>query len=167
MAHITNYSITRLACDGKAAMDFKHLNSKASPLYKDGHVQRIKSNTDQNKCTYKSICLPEMKKDTIYNIQTLAVVIFSLQVVGVRLVLVHWEAASTVEEFFRLHDSVACTSKLQQWNHPRKRKLDSEVMDEIKFVEHEHGKVKREIKCHTYDPRPIDLQQTSAEEVSQ
>ena len=95
MAHITNYFITRLACDGKAAMCY------------------------------------------------------------------------ALEEFFRLHDSVACTSKLQQWNHPRKRKLDSEVMDEIKFVKHEHGKVKREIKCHTYDPRPIDLQQTTAEEVSQ
>ena len=39
MAHITNYFIERLASDGKAAKDFKNVNKKAFPLFKDGHVQ--------------------------------------------------------------------------------------------------------------------------------
>lgn len=177
MAHITNYFITRLACDGKAAMDFRHLNSKAFPLYKDGHVQRIKANFDQNKYTYKSVCLPEMKKDTIYNIQMSTDInsgdILSASCgcpagLGPLGSCKHIAGMCyALEEFFRLHDNLACTSKLQQWNHPRKRKLDSEMMEEIKFVKHEHGKVKREIKCHAYDPRPNDLQRTTAEEVSQ
>jgi hypothetical protein len=37
IAHITNYFISRVACDGKSTKDFKNLNLKAFPLFKDKH----------------------------------------------------------------------------------------------------------------------------------
>lgn len=48
-----------------------------------------------------------------------------------------------VEDFVRLRsrvlslqdtDEVSCTSILQQWNKPRKRRLDSRMVDDISFV---------------------------------
>ena len=41
-----------------------------------------------------------------------------------------------------LRTPTACTSKLQTWNQPRKRKLDSLPAADIKFVKMEHGKTK-------------------------
>ena len=51
-----------------------------------------------------------------------------------------------LEEFNRIKTTVqytACTSKLQEWNRPRKRTLEPQQVDEIKFIKHEHGKIKR------------------------
>ncbi len=41
ISDITNYFINRIACDGKSARDFKSIDTKAFPLFKDGHVQDI------------------------------------------------------------------------------------------------------------------------------
>ena len=74
-----------------------------------------------------------------------------------------------LEEFSRLKTSkayVACISKLQTWNQPRKRVLDPKNVDNIKFIKLEHGKVyKREHVQPAYDPRPPHLQYTSEEEL--
>ena len=74
-----------------------------------------------------------------------------------------------LEEFSRIrtiNEHTACTSKLQEWNQPRKRKLDPEAGTQIKFVKLEHGKIKRDSFSPLYDPRLISLQQTSQQEIS-
>ncbi len=67
-----------------------------------------------------------------------------------------------LEEFSRLkttHEFVASTSKLQTWNQPRKRTLEPQSVEEIKFVKLEHGKAyRREHQQPAYDPRPPQLQ---------
>ena len=75
-----------------------------------------------------------------------------------------------LEEFNRIKTTVqytACTSKLQEWNQPRKRMLKPQHVDEIKFIKHEHGKIKREHTKAVYDPRPQHLQHTADHEVEQ
>jgi len=58
-----------------------------------------------------------------------------------------------------MHFSVA------DMDQPRKRHLDAADVNEIKFVKLEYGKQKCEPKSVPYDPRPVPLQCTSAEEV--
>ena len=74
-----------------------------------------------------------------------------------------------LEEFCRLNDTrdyVACTSKLQSWNQPRKRVLDPLPVNEIKFVKLEYGKVyTRKHETPAYDPRPAQYQHTSDSEI--
>ncbi len=179
MVHITNYFIERLTSDGKAAKDFKSVNKKAYPLFKDGHVQSIKACTDDQRCTYKSICLPEMKKNITYSItltvnringDILSAVCGCPAGLGPTGSCKHIAALCyALEEFSRIrttNDYTACTSKLQEWNQPRKRKLDAEIVGDIKFVKLEHGKVKREATRPWYDPRPPFLQRTTSQEIS-
>lgn len=48
-----------------------------------------------------------------------------------------------LEEFGRMHvlrTQVACTSQLQSWNQPRKRKIETAEVENIKFVKMEYGK---------------------------
>ena len=44
------------------------------------------------------------------------------------------ENFNTIREEIQDDDTVSCTSKLQTWNHPRKRRLDSQPVSEISFV---------------------------------
>ena len=57
-------------------------------------------------------------------------------------------------------------SQLQQWNQPRKRKLEPCNVADISFVKHEHGKQKRPTSSMVYDPRPIEMQSTSDTEIA-
>ena len=50
----------------RAATDFKNLNKKAYPLFKDGHVQEIKTCIHQQHYYITAICIPEMKKTLQY-----------------------------------------------------------------------------------------------------
>ena len=69
LANITAYFIDqRLSSDGKSANDFKNVNKKSFPLFQQGHVQSITACFDGDMCTYKYICLPEMKKNVTYKI---------------------------------------------------------------------------------------------------
>ena len=73
-----------------------------------------------------------------------------------------------LEDFCRMHqlrDHVSGTSQLQAWNRPRKQTLDAADIGDIKFVKMEYGKMKRKPTVVAYDPRPIALQCTSAEEI--
>ncbi len=87
----------------------------------------------------------------------------------VRQYSVLWEVANNIaalcyalEEFSRLkttHKFVASTSQLQTWNQPRKRTLEPQSVEEIKF---EHGKAyRREHQQPAYDPRPPQLLHTT------
>ena len=70
MANLTTYFITRLVSDQRTAKDFKNLNKKvAYPLFKDGHVQEIKTCIHQQHYYITAICIPEMKKTLHYHIK--------------------------------------------------------------------------------------------------
>ena len=60
-----------------------------------------------------------------------------------------------------LRSPQSCTSELQKWNQPRKRKLESRSVDDIPFIKHEYGKTKKVAPSVFYDPRPPNMQSTS------
>ena len=180
MAHITNYFISRVTCDGKSAMDFKNLNSKAFPLFKDGHVQDITALKTGQLMLFRAKCLPEMKKTEVYRVE-LSQDMASGDITsalcgctagrGPKGSCKHIAALCyALEDFNRMKRTIpytACTSKLQEWNRPRKRTLEPQHVDEIKFIKHEHDKVKREHTKTVYDPRPQHLQRTADIEFEQ
>lgn len=156
LANITDYFISRITVDGKSANDFKNMNTKAYPLFKDGHVQNIIAYTSDDKTYYEADCLPEMKKNTIYKIR-LVLSSHKSDVLqaqcgcpagrGPNGSCKHIAALCyALEEFSRIHqvrENLPCTSQLQAWNQPRKRTLEVAEVNDIKFVKLEHGKEKR------------------------
>ena len=68
MDHMITYFVTRLADDGRPMNDYKDLSSHAFPLFKTGHIQSVFVATHNDIYKIKCICLPEMKKDILYNI---------------------------------------------------------------------------------------------------
>lgn len=178
IANITNYFITRVACDGRSARDFKHLNTRAFPLFKDGHVQNITASLRDKTVLFHASCLPEMKKQDTYTIELsqdkvsgdiLTAICGCPAGCGPKGSCKHIAALCyALEEFNRIKKTpeyVSCTAKLQEWNQPRKRTLDPQNSEEIKFVKLEHGKVKRQHLNPAYDPRPPSLQHTSNSEL--
>ena len=176
IANITNYFIVRITSDGNSANDFKSLNSKAFPLFKDGHVQSIQVRTNVDKTYYQANCLPEMKKVTIYTIRLIINAsnsdISYAQCgcpagCGPKGSCKHIAAMCyALEDFSRikhLRDPVSCTSQLQTWNQPRKRHLEPVDVHRIKFLKQEYGKEKRVYNVSQYDPRPVSLRQTTEE----
>ena len=143
VGNITAY-FTRITLDGKSANDFKSINSKAYPLFRDGHVQIILAYTTEGKTYYQAECLPEMKKNTIYNVRL---------VLGRQSDILHAQCGCpagkgpngsckhiaamcyALEDFSRVHEvrqTVPCTSQLQTWNQPRKRTLEAAGVTDIK-----------------------------------
>lgn len=62
---------------------------------------------------------------------------------------------------------MSCTSRLQTWNQPRKRRLDSKCSNEIPFrVEDYYHKACRSSKAFL-DPRPTELQSTTEGEITE
>ena len=56
----------------------------------------------------------------------------------------------------------ACTSLLQKWNQPQKRRLDSKKVEDISFSSFSYGK-EEPIRVHhkLYDPRPPSMRNTT------
>ncbi len=178
MSTVINYFVTRVALDGKQAMDFKNLNSHAFPLFKCGHVQSIQIASNINRVYCRCRCLPEMKKNIVYRIE---VVLKSSEGdiveakcdcpagTGPHGSCKHIAAfCYALEEFCRirsLRPPESCTSQPQSWNQPRKRRLDPCDVSEIQFVKHEYGKIKKPPRPLLYDPRPERLRCTTDEEV--
>ena len=128
--------------------------------------------------TIRAVCLPEMKKNHTYKIEIVQHAssndIISAKCgcpagCGPKGSCKHIAAVCyALEEFHRIKTTkefIASTSKLQEWNRPRKRVLDPQDADEIKYVKLEHEKVKRDHLNSTYDPRPQHLQHTSSSEL--
>lgn len=177
IANITNYFITRVASDGKPANDFKNLNSHAYPLFKAGHIQSINALCKDPSHIIRCSCLPEMKKDTLYKIE------ITLDRVGdITQANCACPAGSgpfgsckhigalcyALEEFCRIkliRQPESCTSQLQRWNQPRKRRLDPCDVDDIMFVKYEYGKTKKQAPSMAYDPRPSGLTSTAESEI--
>ena len=174
---ITNYFISRLAADGLPTNDFKDLNSHAYPLFKAGHIQSIFVAKEADNYMIKCICLPEMKKDILYKInfmmdsngEIISATCGCPAGVGPTASCKHISALCyALEEFCRikeLRSPRSCTSELQKWNQPRKRKLDACAVDEITFVKHEYGKKKKQPQPLVCDPRPPAFRTTSESSV--
>ena len=139
----------------------------------NGYFFNIYTKTQDNSYLIKCACLPEMKKDRLYKINVVLdssgdVTEASYDCaagVGPHGSCKHISALCyTLEDYSKvksLQSPVSCTSQLQQWNQPRKRKLEPCNVADISCVKHEHGKQKRPASSMVYDPRPIEMQSTS------
>ena len=156
LAKMMAYFVTRKVCDGQIAGDFNHLNNHSYPLFKAGHIQRIRVIRGNDNNVYLSgVCLPEMRKDREYKIQMVlspsADVLFAEDgcpagkgpTGSCKHIAAFWYA---LEEFVTLgftRPILSCTSRLQTWNQPRQKKLDSKNIYEISFERAEYGKVNK------------------------
>ena len=142
---ILQYFVYLNDIDGLEKQDWKNLNSGGFKLFKEGHVQDISAVVVNNICQVKGKCLPEMKKDRVYSLELYINVNNSIITgakctcpagCGPRGSCKHIAAISfALEDFVRIRSTIAnlqdtdeeisCTSLLQQWNKPRKRRLDS------------------------------------------
>ena len=79
-----------------------------------------------------------------------------------------------LEDFVKMREIIleqgedACTSVLQRWNQPRKKRLESKKIEDIDFSSSCYGKS----SCSgTYykacDPRPVSMQKTSKNELEE
>ena len=156
LANMMAYFVTRKVCDGQNAGDFKHLNNHSYPLFKSGHIQKILTiKGNDNNVYLNAVCLPEMRKDREYKIQMFlspsAEILYAEDGCpagrGPTGNCKHIAAfCYALEEFVRLgftRPFLSCTSRLQTWNQPRKKKLDSKNIYEILFERAEYGKVKK------------------------
>ena len=170
--NIMNYFIERKACDNKGNKDYKNLNSKAFGLFKHGHVQKIEVALDEDANLFhiKCECLPEMKKNLKYKI------CLSVAKSGKGAGEITFASCNpcpagkapfasckhiaaicyALEEFVRTgssnRDYQTCTGRLQTWNQPRKRKLDSSSVYEIDFSKKVYGKDSKKPR-ELQDPR--------------
>ena len=162
LANMMAYFVTRKVCDGQNAGDFKHLNNHSYPLFKSGHIQKILTiKGNDNNVYLNAVCLPEMRKDREYKIQMVlspsAEILYAEDGCpagrGPTGSCKHIAAfCYALEEFVRLgftRPFLSCTSRLQTWNQPRQKKLESKTIYEIPFERAEYGKVK---KAH---PKPF------------
>ena len=159
--------------DGLEKQDWKNLNSGGFKLFKEGHVQDISAVVVNNICQVKGKCLPEMKKDRVYSLELYINVNNSIITgakctcpagCGPRGSCKHIAVISfALEDFVRIRrtisnlqdtdEEISCTSLLQQWNKPRKRRLDSKMVEDIGFQNRN--------PLELYDPRPAFLRKTT------
>ena len=178
MENMFNYFVERRVSDGAKANDSKNVKSHAYPLFKAGHIQSVLVSHKGNQYFIKSTCLPEMKKDIVYKLEMTLdhhgdIVTASCGCPAggkphgsckhIAALCYALEAYCRLVEETRQDDS--CTSRLQVWNHPRKRRLPPQEVEEIMFVKEEYGKSKRPMQPMVYDPRPTELQHTTTTEI--
>jgi hypothetical protein len=170
--NIMTYFLKRKAGDNKENNDYKNLSSLAFGLFKHGHVQKIEVTIDEdaNMIHIKCECLPEMKKNIKYQL------CLSMVKSGNGTGDITFASCSpcpagkapyasckhiaalcyALEEFVRIgksdRDYQTCTSRLQTWNQPRKRKLDSSSVYEIDFSKKVYGKDPKKAR-KLQDPR--------------
>ena len=155
LANMMAYIVARKVCDGQIAGDFKRINNHSYPLFKAGHIQRIRVIKGNNNVHLSGVCLPEMRKDREYKIQMILSpsedVLFAEDGCpagkGPTGSCKHIAAfCYALEEFVRLgftRPFLSCTSRLQTWNQPRQKKLHSKNIYEISFERAEYGKVRK------------------------
>ena len=178
--HVTQYLIYRKEQDNLRAEDWKNFKSGGYKLFKEGHVRNIYINRDDTSCKVTCECLPEMKKDRVYKIKV-DIAVSSSDVIlaecGCPAGLGPYGSCKHVaatlyalEDFHRFYELLKeqdepCTSRLQTWNRPRKRRLDSEKSSAISFHCEEYGEVAKRHHTPFKDPRPEALQVTTDEEI--
>ena len=178
--NVIDYLINRKENDCMRAEDWKSFKAGGYKLFKEGHVQKIMITQHDSVFGITCSCLPEMKKDRVYKIKINLLTNSSEVCLAecscpagrgphgsckhIAATLFALENFNTIREEIQDDDTITCTSKLQTWNQPRKRRLDSQPVNEISFkVEHYYCKPTRQSK-ELADPRPLELQKTTDEE---
>lgn len=161
LAHMVTYFVKRAATDQREASDHKNINNQSFALFKLGHIQRIKVCEANGYTFLKAICLPEMKKNTEYQVRLIldrnADVVFASDGCpagkGPHGSCKHLAAfCYALEEFVRLgftRPFFSCTERLQTWNQPRDKKLKPQSLYNISFERKQYGKDKRQ------SPKPL------------
>ena len=172
--------MARTAADGLEARDFKSMNSSAMNLFQCGHVQQIQVTFSQQRLFLSANCLPEMRKDRVYK------VIISLSkttwdilsaacgcpggcgpVASCKHIAALCYAFCNFCEHGLLPDFLTCTDKLSEWNKPRSKKVDPIPVSDLQahqlVKKSELITIKRMPRVPSnYDPRPINLRETSS-----
>ena len=178
--NVVDYLINRKENDCMRAEDWKSFKAGGYKLFKEGHVQKIMITQHDSIFGITCSCLPEVKKDRVYKIKINITTSSSNVCLAecscpagrgphgsckhIAATLFALENFNTIQEEIQDDDTVSCTSKLQTWNQPRKRCLDSQPVSEISFkVEDYYCKPTRQSK-ELIDPQPLELQKTTDEE---
>ena len=74
MSNMLGYFLHRKAVDGCPNNDFKTVNRKAYPLFKDGHVQGVVYRRLKDMILIRARCNAEMKKAKVYTPYELCVI---------------------------------------------------------------------------------------------
>lgn len=143
---------------------------KGFRFFTDGHVQSLKYHPlpdVDGYCYIQAQVLPSMSKNKVYTVNvclkedaTVAAA-FCVCVAGLAGCCNHIAATLYALDNFvtlglREAAKLSCTSKLQQWNRPRKRKVQPERVTNAAYIKMEYGKEKRAREHHD-DPRPCNL----------
>ena len=168
VGNIVAYFYYRTVSDDLPAADFKSVSESAKNLFRCGHVQDIQMCCINQYLYFKANCAPEMKKDKTYKVklalssENYDILHGSCECPAGRGSCKHIGAMSfALADFFKLGSIpgfLTCTDKLQQWNHPRGRRVGPVPVDQI-------GARRRELLPSTraapqvYDPRPATLRQ--------
>ena len=159
MAQIINYFIEAVAGDKEKSKDFKSLRESSYQMFKEGHVQNIKVKSGFETVIVKCNCLPEMRKDRIYDIiMRISSNRGDIQFAKCGCVAGKGPRASckhiasvcyALENFSRVFldeiEKLACTDLLQKWNRPRKRRLSPKKISELDFAIERHRR-RRKLK---------------------
>ena len=169
--NMMEYFIERVAQDNEKNNDYKNISHKAFPLFSKGHVQKIEVAHDDDKVYIRCEMLPEMKKNGVYKLKMSLLrngddkgkVVYAScpcpAVRGSKGDCKHVAATCyALEEFSRLKSTrefESCTSRLQKWNQPRKRKLDAQSVYDIDFSKKIYGREERNSVKPLRDPRRL------------
>lgn len=165
MQNIVSYFIERKAKDDESNKDYKNVSSKAFGLFRHGHVQKIELASDTDRTHIRCECLPEMKKTFTYKLKLSLsssgdIVYASCPCPAGKGPLGSCKHVAALcyalEELKRLKSSrefQTCTSRLQEWNQPRKRKLEPQSVYFIDFSKKIYGKEERNKTKPLTDPR--------------
>ena len=183
---VMDYFLYQKESDGLARQDWKSFNSKGFKLFREGHVQKIYASisTKFNRVNVKATCLPEMKKDRAYSL-LMALDRATANVCSAQCSCPagkgpcgsckHLAALCfALEDFVKMRSVVlekgedACTSLMQKWNQPRKKRLESKKVEDIDFSSIPHGKeAPIRVHHHSYDPSPCEMQKTTKNELEE
>lgn len=164
IGNIVAYFYYRTVSDDLPAADFKSISKSAENLFRCGHVQDIQVCCINEFIYFKARCAPEMKKDRTYKLnlalssENYDIVHGSCECPAGKGSCKHIGAMSfALADFFKLGSTpgfLTCTDKLQQWNHPRGRRVDPVPVDQIDARRRELLPSKRAAH-QVYDPRPM------------
>lgn len=160
---------------------------KGYNFYKSGHVFQIFSKKEQHKHYILSKVLPSMKKGKIYTVKIilgsngdisnafcccpagvdgrcnhLAATLFALED---KTATENGMVAAKVQS--RTPENIPCTSKPCKWNVPsRKRKLEPQPVQSVKFQKHEYGKVTKHFAKEYGDVRAPHQRSTTSSDLN-
>ena len=169
--NVTNKDCEKSGADTYESIGYTRTLDKAYRFFQDGHVQNIRYHPMP--CQQDYVCisanvLPSMKKDKIYSVR----ILLSEHTGHIEKALCVCPAGLSgccnhvtatlycIEDYFRLRlnedDQKGCTEKLQTWNQPRKRKVDSRPTNLVTLMKKVHGVEKRPKVCNVnkWDCRP-------------